>query len=205
MSCPSITRLLCIVLLSFSMAAVQGLPAWAQAPPVSAPGVQVGPSSAGATGVQAAGTSGPVVQPGAGIGGQLGQAPIPGGSQVGTGSSGTGSNGTLPSQARGPVRLPNQNCGGLGQCAWAGQSQATAACTADARVCTSTSTDPDWSGTRCSAVGALRTCSSNNGGLIIQNPLPGTTSTGMAPNGQLGTGTSGTGNTSTLPGLCPNC
>src|SRR5215218_10410026 len=102
MRCPSITRLLGIMLLSGSIAAVQIFPAWAQSPPVSAPGVQVGPSSAGATGVRAAGTAGPVVQPGAGPGGQLGQAGITGGPQVAAGSSGTGSNGTVPGQARGP-------------------------------------------------------------------------------------------------------
>jgi hypothetical protein len=113
--------------------------------------------------------------------------------------------GTPPVVGAPPPRLPGQNCRGLGACAWGNQGEYTATCTADARVCTSTSTDPDWSGTRCSAVGALRTCSSNNGGLIIPTPLPGTTGTGIAPNGQLGTGPSGTGSTSTLPGLCTNC
>jgi hypothetical protein len=113
--------------------------------------------------------------------------------------------GVQPGVGAPPPRLPGQNCRGLGACAWGNQSEYTATCTADARVCTSTSTDPDWSGTRCSAVGALRTCSSNNGGLIIPTPLPGTTNTGIAPNGQPGTGPGGTGSTSTLPGLCANC
>jgi hypothetical protein len=215
--CPSITKTLCIVLLFLSMAATDVSSSLAQSLPVPGPGVQVAPSSAGAAGVQAAATSGQVVPPGVGIGGQLGQGVVPGGRQNG--------------QGMGPVRLPNQNCGGMGQCAWSGQSQATAACTPDARVCASTSTDPDWSGTRCSATGAQRTCTNSTGGLIIQNSLPGTnsnggliiqnalpgtigtntpgtglpTGTGIAPNGQPGTGGSSTGNTSTLPGLCNNC
>jgi hypothetical protein len=200
--CASITRMLCLVLLFVGMAATPVSSGQAQSLPVPTPGVQVAPSTVGASGVQAPGTSGQVVPPGVGIGGQLGQGVIPGGSQSG--------------QARAPVRLPNQNCGGMGQCAWAGQPQATAACTADARVCTSTSIDPDWSGTRCSGSGALRTCSNANGGLIIQNSLPGTTSTnstgtglttgtGIAPNGQLGTGSSVTSSNGALPGLCTSC
>jgi hypothetical protein len=115
-----------------------------------------------------------------------------------------------------PPRLPGQNCRGLGTCAWGNQSEYTATCTPDARVCTSTSGGPDWPSMRCSANGALRTCSNDNGSLIIPNPLPGTigtgsvgagiaTAPGVAPNGQLGAGTSGTGSTSPLPGLCPNC
>src|SRR5215213_6063414 len=123
---PFITRMLCIVLLFLSMVATDVSGSLAQALPVPGPGVQVAPSSAGAAGVQ-------VVPPGVGRGGQLGQGVIPGSGQV--------------PRATGPVRLPNQNCGGLGQCAWSGPPQATAACTADARVCTSTSADPDWSGT----------------------------------------------------------
>jgi hypothetical protein len=120
--------------------------------------------------------------------------------------------GTQPGVGARPPRLPGQNCRGLGACAWGNQS---AACTADARVCTSTSGGPDWPSMRCSATGALRTCSNDNGGLFIPNTLPGTTGTGSAgtgitpttgvpPNG-LGTGTNGTGSTSTLPGLCANC
>jgi hypothetical protein len=115
-----------------------------------------------------------------------------------------------------PPRLPGQNCRGLGACAWGNQSEYTATCTPDARVCTSTSGGPDWPSMRCSANGAHRTCSNDNGGLIIPNTLPSTigtgsvgagiaTAPGLAPNGQLGTGTSGMGSTSPLPGLCPNC
>ena len=115
-----------------------------------------------------------------------------------------------------PPRLPGQNCRGLGSCARGSQSEYTATCTADARVCTSTSGGPDWPSMRCSATGALRTCSNENGSTPIPNTLPGpsstggagagiTTSVGIAPNGQLGTGASGTGATGTLPGLCANC
>jgi hypothetical protein len=136
------------------------------------------------------------------------QVTMNGGVQNSTGPSAQGQ--TIPPQrpAQGgspPPRLPGQNCRGLGACAWGNQSDQTAACTADARVCTSTSGGPDWPTMRCSANGASRTCSNDNGGLIIPNTLPSTTSTGVAPNGQLGTGTTGTSTTSTLPGPCINC
>jgi hypothetical protein len=137
--------------------------------------------------------------------GQPGYTPQPstrGGVQSGTGA---------PSP-----RLPGQNCRGLGACAWGNQAEQTATCTADARVCTSTSGGPDWPSMRCSSTGALRTCSNDNGGLILPNTPSSTTGTGnagvgitttpgVAPNGQFGTGTSGPGNNSTLPRLCANC
>jgi hypothetical protein len=124
--------------------------------------------------------------------------------------------GMPPGTRASPQRLPGQNCRGLGSCAWGSQSEYTAACTADARVCTSTGGGPDGPSMRCSATGALRTCGNDNGSSTSPNIVPGTTgvggagagittSTGLGPNGPLGTGANGTGGTSTLPGLCTNC
>jgi hypothetical protein len=158
--CPSVTRMLCVVLLFFSMATTQVSTGRAQSLPAPTPTVQVAPSSVGATGVQAPAISGLVVQPGVGIGGQLGQGAIPGGSQYG--------------QATGPVRLPNQNCGGMGQCAWAGQSQATASCTADARRCITSSSGPSYSTISCSNDGGRNICTSTEttGTMTSQDGLP---------------------------------
>jgi hypothetical protein len=59
-------------------------------------------------------------------------------------------------------RLPGQNCHGLGQCAWGGQSEQTASCSADARVCTSQGAGPEWPSMTCTTTGTLRTCTSNS-------------------------------------------
>ena len=136
------------VLLVFAGGAV-GLVGTAQGQslPLPTPGVQVATSPPGAAGMQGPGYTGSIPQPGLGMGSQYGQ-------------------------GMGPVRLPNQNCGGMGQCAWvsqsqgawAGQSQATASCTSDARICMSTGSGPMYPTMICSANGPLRTCSDQSGG-----------------------------------------
>lgn len=63
--------------------------------------------------------------------------------------------------AYGPTvwRLPGQNCGGLGSCAWPNQPLAyTSTCSPEAYVCTSASYGPDAWSLRCTTMGALRTC-----------------------------------------------
>jgi hypothetical protein len=121
--------------------------AQAQSLPLPTPGVRVATSPPGAAGMQGPGYTGAIPQPGLGMGSQYGQ-------------------------GMGPVRLPNQNCGGMGQCAWvsqsqgawAGQSQATASCTSDARVCMSTGSGPMYPTMICSGNGPLRTCTDPNAG-----------------------------------------
>src|SRR4051812_42232101 len=63
--------------------------------------------------------------------------------------------GGVPAPYRGPTvpRLPGQDCHGLGQCAWGGQSEQSASCTADARICTSQGAGPDWPSMTCTAAG----------------------------------------------------
>lgn len=140
--------------------------AHAQSLPLPTPGVQVATSPAGTVGMQGPGYAGSIPQPGLGMGNQYGQ-------------------------GMGPVRLPNQNCGGMGQCAWvsqsqgawAGQSQATASCTPDARVCMSTGSGPMYPTMLCSANGPLRTCSDQSlGGQGVSGGLTGTTNTAAALN-----------------------
>ena len=74
----------------------------------------------------------------------------------------------------------------MGQCAWVsqsqgawgGQSQATASCTSDARVCMSTGSGPLYPTMICSANGPLRTCSDqSSGGLGVAGGLTGTMNT----------------------------
>jgi hypothetical protein len=76
----------------------------------------------------------------------------------------------------GTPRLPNQNCGGLGSCAWGSQGQPAASCTLDLRYCTSVSSGPLFSTTTCSVQGTLNTCATNdlNGTATATNVgLPG--------------------------------
>jgi hypothetical protein len=84
-------------------------------------------------------------------------------------------------------RLPGQSCHGLGQCAWGGQSEQTASCSTDARVCTSQGAGPEWPSMTCTTTGTLRTCTSNS-------------ATSLTPYSPLST--SGT-NTTVLPGITP--
>lgn len=142
-----------------------GVPtARAQSVPLPTPGVQVATSPPGTVAMQGPGYAGWIPQPGPGTGSQYG----PG---------------------RGPVRLPNQNCGGMGQCAWvsqsegawSGQLQATAACTPDARVCMSTGSAPMYPSMLCSVTGTLRTCSDQSvGGLGVSGGPTGIMNTAGA-------------------------
>jgi hypothetical protein len=91
------------------------------------------------------------------------------------------------STGTGPVRLPGQDCRGLASCAWRGQSEFTGTCTADARVCMSTGSDPAGTVRICSGQGGMRVCT-DAGGLIPNgspagpNIYPGGT-TSISPSG----------------------
>jgi hypothetical protein len=157
-------------------------------------------------GLQTGGVSGPLQQSQGGVG--LNGAGVNG---TGVGINGLGLNNGV---GGGAVRAPGQNCRGFGHCAWGGQSDYTAACTPDARLCTSTGAGPDWPSTRCSANGTLRTCVNDGGSLTIQSGAPGVSSaispalgatTGNGLNPQLGIGGSGTGGIQTSPRPCISC
>jgi hypothetical protein len=114
-------------------------------------------------------------------------------------------------------RLPGQSCHGLGHCAWGGQSEQTASCSTDARVCTSQGAGPDWPSMTCTTTGTLRTCTSNSGALVTPySPLGPTGINGIAqpggtpgpnilPNSYPGSGNGGIGTTSIPSGPCSTC
>jgi hypothetical protein len=130
----------------------------AQTGTTSVPGAQVpGAQVAGAqvAGAQVAGASTPSAPP-----------PTRGGAQ----------NGGQVSR-----RLPGQDCGGLGQCAWGSPSQ-EAVCSADLSVCASSGADILSPVLTCVAGGAVRTCTYQSSDPTTQN-APAGTSQGTATGG----------------------
>ena len=187
---PSMIKIAWGVVLFISISAIPLPNARAQSLPVPTPGAQVATSSPGTVGMQGPGYAGSIGQPGLGVASQYGQGTVSPGSLSGQGIVSTG---TVTGQGMGPVRLPNQNCGGMGQCAWAGQAQATAACTPDARTCTTTVLAPVPSTMTCSTGGATRTCTNAADGNYFPTPNNGT--------GSLGLGSDATGAGLLAPGI----
>jgi hypothetical protein len=114
-------------------------------------------------------------------------------------------------------RLPGQNCHGFGQCAWGGQSEQTASCSTDARVCTSQGAGPEWPSMTCTTTGTLRTCTSNSVTSIMPYSPLGTNGTNSTvplgitpipntlPNGYPSTANSGPSNNTIPTGPCIGC
>jgi hypothetical protein len=117
--------------------------------------------------------------------------------QPASGAPNAGPTGTAPqlptsggAQAPYPVgptiqRWSGQDCRGVGQCAWRGQSEQAASCTSDARVCTSQGAGPNWPSVTCTTFGAVRTCSCASSTAVSPYSLPGTA--GMSSPTQPGT------------------
>jgi hypothetical protein len=136
----------------------------AQVPGAQMPGAQV--AGAQMPGAQVAGASAPSAQP-----------PTRGSAQ----------NGGQVSR-----RLPGQDCGGLGQCAWGSPSQ-EAVCSADLSVCASSGADILSPVLMCVAGGAVRTCAYQSSDPTTQNAPAGArnTPTGGAAGTSQGTATGG--------------
>jgi hypothetical protein len=83
-------------------------------------------------------------------------------------------------------RLPGQDCGGLGQCAWGSPTQ-EAVCSADLSVCASSGADILSPVLMCVAGGAVRTCTYQSSDATTQDAPTGARST---PTGGAGTGPS---------------